>query len=201
MHALRDPNRQDDTADLLGQLRDSLQPPRSEFKLTEDGIWHPTPLDVVVGVLAELDRLDRDEETLRVMDAGAGDGRWLVALGLWARTTGRSLAVRGAETDADLFAAAAAALRRAGLEEDVDLTRSDYLDDRELLVEDDVVLHYPDGNEHELARRLLGSDTELWVVTAQLALAVGPLELCLKRRVRRPENIDWHLHVYADPAR
>src|SRR6185436_18638701 len=74
-------------SDLLERLRDlyggGQDQAASEFRLTERGIWHPTPLAVLaaaVPLLAETELVKPRDHALQILDAGAGDGRLIAAL-------------------------------------------------------------------------------------------------------------------------
>lgn len=143
-------------------LYDTFEPGRTDevsFGLTERGIWHPTPLDVLLPALeamAGAGWLGSAERTLTILDAGSGDGRVVAALSLasWLSPTSRVL---GLESNGQLDTRARARLERLGPKRPTQIARGDFLDPTSYAAfglrpcDVDVFSNYPDGNEHALA--------------------------------------------------
>lgn len=80
----------------------------AQFRLTDRGIWHPTPLAVLaaaIPLVVEANLLEARGRPAQVFDAGAGDGRLLAALALGLDAT-FSVRLGGLESDASLAATA-----------------------------------------------------------------------------------------------
>ena len=107
--------------DLLTRLQDlygtSGDAAASDFRLTDRGIWHPTPLAVLaaaVPLLGETPFLKARGRPLEVLDAGAGDGRLVAALALGLPAT-FDLRLGGLESDALLALTAREKLERVAV--------------------------------------------------------------------------------------
>ena len=65
----------------------------------------------------------------------------------------------------------------------------------------EIVLNYPDGNEGEIAKHLMDSSAELWLITAELGVRSEWLDVKARHRIERPgpAGIAWQLSVFTDP--
>jgi hypothetical protein len=206
-------------SDLLERLRDlyggGQDQAASEFRLTERGIWHPTPLAVLaaaVPLLAETELVKPRDHALQILDAGAGDGRLVAALVLGLP---EALEVRplGIESDAALAARARqtlekiAALHPRGTSRPALIVEGDFFDPQAyaplgLAPHDlDVVFNYPDGNERRLLQWLSahgGAQTRLAILSPDHDLALGsPPEWRVSVRVGGGASANWTLAVFA----
>jgi SAM-dependent methyltransferase len=207
-------------SDLLDRLRDlygeSDDAAASALRLTDHGIWHPTPLAVVaaaVSFLGETGFLKAQGRPLRALDAGAGDGRLVAALALGLPAT-IDARVAGIESDAHLAATARARLElaaprlfREGL---VQIAEGDFFDLRSYAAlgwaprDVDLVFNYPDGNEKRLAGWLAehgGPQTRLAVLSPDHDPALG-LAADWRAPVRSngDASTEWTLAVFT-PAK
>jgi hypothetical protein len=131
----------------LRSLEAIYGPGADALRITETGIWHPTPLSVLAAAVDVCAREDLIRRNDRVFDAGAGDGRVLAACAL--RFPASSLRLHGLEIDRELVMLAQRRLSRALPR--VTIAVGDYFaDDGGPLGECDVVFNYPDGNERDL---------------------------------------------------
>ena len=170
--------------DLYGRGEDHAA---AEFRLTERGIWHATPLAVLAAAIpsiVETGLLVPRGRPTQVFDAGAGVGRLLaaLALGLPARLDVR---LGGLESDADLAAIASEKLAAAvgSVPNRVaQVAEGDFFDPRDyerigLRPRDlDVVFNYPDGNERRLLQWLAeagGPGTRLAILSPDHDPALG----------------------------
>jgi hypothetical protein len=140
---------------------------RAPLRLTPAGLYHATPLPVLVAAVEALLRAPPLSHTgsLTVLDAGAGDGRMLCALGLIAPST-RRLRLVGIECDAELHREScerlAALARRPVWPRDrgAALLHGDWSSPAAFeslgleLADFQLVLNYPDGSEARLAALL-----------------------------------------------
>jgi len=131
----------------------------ASFALTESGIWHPTPLDVLLPALeaaVEVGWFGGESEPLTVLDAGSGDGRVVGALSMGSGLS-PTTRVLGLESNAQLDARAVAHLGRLDPKRPIQVARGNFLDPASYDAfgirprEIDVFLNYPDGNEQALA--------------------------------------------------
>ena len=206
-------------SDLLERLRDlyggGQDQAASEFRLTERGIWHPTPLAVLaaaVPLLAETELVKPRDHALQILDAGAGDGRLIAALVLGLP---EALEVRpsGIESDATLAAGAQqtleriAAMRPLGTSRVAQIVEGDFFDPHAYArlgldpSDLDVVFNYPDGNERRLLQWLSahgGAKTRLAILSPDHDPALGsPPEWRVSVRVGGGASADWTLAVFA----
>ena len=183
------------------------------IRRTGRGIWVATPLRVIeeaAGILSAAGLLRGDGRTgarsCSVIDAGSGDGRvaaviaWLVP----------GQAVLGIEADAVLHARAAAHLEALGAAGVIDparvqLVAGDYCDPATYgargiaLRRARLVLNYPDGNHHRLARFVAvhgGPGTTLGLLTHDRDLAVDALPLRARHDVDAGKGPPWVLSLY-----
>ena len=189
------------------------------MQLTGQGIWLPTPFDVIqssLNILTEMFATSESDRPLNILDAGMGDGRWIGALSIWSKTyrppTAPPIQVHGIECDTELYRRGAANLN--ALSEINDGNRSwrtccgDFLElstYRELGIaprELDLVLNYPDGNELELGSFLKSHarpGCRLLLVTPDRAAGTEALlfeaTLAVPRRLKA-QTPDWCLHLY-----
>lgn len=126
------------------------------LQLTEQGIWLPTPLDVVGSALAALESRGFWSglgPTPTLLDAGMGDGRLVASF----CKLGSHVRACGVESHPSLFALALENLR-ALPESNWSVCRGDFLDATSFealgvpLGEIYAVFNYPDGNEEALAQ-------------------------------------------------
>lgn len=128
------------------------------MRITDDGIWVPTPLDVVESAIEALwasSLWDRHQSKGRVtfLDAGMGDGRFVA----WLCSLGSSVHACGIESDDSLYELALDNLSRLPTSS-VSVCHGSYLDPATYerlgvgASTVDAVLNYPDGNEHALVR-------------------------------------------------
>ncbi len=85
----------------------------SPLRVTDHGIWLPTPLDVIRSALEALSAIrlwDRMAPTPVVLDAGMGDGRFVACLG----AHGGHVSALGIESDPTLHALAVSNLEALG---------------------------------------------------------------------------------------
>ena len=172
--------------DLYGRGDDEEAAP---FRLTDRGIWHPTPLAVLaaaVPLIVEANLLEARGGTAQVLDAGAGDGRLLAALALGLDAT-VSVRLGGLESDASLAATARERLdtmaRWGVVPHRVSrVAEGDFFDPRayELVGlvprQLDVVFNYPDSNERRLLQWLAeqgGPQTRLAILSPDHDPALG----------------------------
>lgn len=204
-------------SDLLARLqalyRTSGDPAASDFRLTDRGIWHPTPLAVLaaaVPLLGETLLLDARSRPLQILDAGTGDGRLVAALALGLPA---SLEVRlgGLESDATLAVAARDKLEQIpagpGARRGARVAEGDYFDPlaygrielepRHL----DLVFNYPDGSERRLLHWLAahgGPETRLVILSPDHDPALGTPPLWRAPvRVAGDAPTNWTLAVFA----
>lgn len=203
-------------SDLLARLRDlygEREDAASALRLTDRGIWHPTPLAVVaaaVSVLTEMRLLEAQGRPLRVLDAGAGDGRLVAALALGLPAT-LDARVAGIESDSDLARSARARVElaaprlfREGL---VQIAEGDFFDLRPYATlgwatrELDLVFNYPDGNERRLARWLAdhgGPQTRLAILGPDHDPAIGLMaDWRAAVRGEGDASTEWTLAVFS----
>jgi len=141
-----------DLTQLYGDVDNSL-------RITEGGLWHATPLEVLTTAVPLLETHVRMQNGFNILDAGAGDGRVLAALALGlAGSSGVKL--WGLESDAVLLQDARTRLANLSTENQPVLGLGSYLSTADLaslgvpVARLDLVLNYPDGNEHALAQFL-----------------------------------------------
>ena len=141
-----------DSAREITTLRslDAIYGPSADaLRITETGIWHPTPLPVLAAAVDVCAREDLIRRNDSVFDAGAGDGRVLAACAIGFPTS--NLRLHGLEIDRELVMLAHRRLSRTLPH--VTIGVGDYFgDDGSPLGECDVVFNYPDGNERDLVR-------------------------------------------------
>ena len=144
--------------------------------------------------------------TGHAIDAGSGDGR-VVAVIAWL-VPGQ--AVLGVEADDVLHARATSHLRALGAAGVIDpahlrLAAADYCDPATYaalgvaLARARLVLNYPDGNQHRLARFVAancGPETTLGLLTHDRDLAVDALPLRGHHDVRARRGPPWRLSLY-----
>ena len=171
------------------------------IRRTGRGIWVATPLRVVeeaAGILSAAGLLGRRKDAgardRHVIDAGSGDGR-VPAVIAWLDP---HQLVYGVEADAALHARAAANLGALGAAGAVDpahvhLIAADYCDPETYaargigLRRTRLVLNYPDGNQHRLARFVgehCAPETTLCLLTHNRNLTVDALPLRTQYDVR-----------------
>lgn len=147
-----------------------------DFSLTSLGIWAPTPLDVIVAAAPYI--YSALEQGLAVMDAGCGDGRWILAMAWWAAQRSLSARILGIECDEFLGQLAQERLSSAGLCGAASILVGDYLEHlANISAPPDVLFNYPDGQEHALARCLSErtahqGGAQLWLISPQLHIAL-----------------------------
>ena len=157
------------------------------FGLTEQGIWHPTPLDVLLPALEAMARegwLGSAGRALTPLDAGSVDGRVVGALAI---ISGLSADTRvlGLESTATLATQSRERLERMAPSRRAQITQGDFLDMASygalgIAPSDvDVFLNYPDGNEQALGRFVLqqAPDATLLVLSPDRRLALSGLAL------------------------
>jgi hypothetical protein len=179
------------------------------LRLTEGGLWHATPLPVLVAAIPVLVEARLLESARVLFDAGAGDGRLLAALALGLPS---SLEVRllGLERDANLAREAEGRLgtlrrrlspsRLPRVAEGDYFSKADYAPLGIAPAELDLVFNYPDGNERRLLRFLAAhGKPELRLVVLspdrEPVLGAPPLMRTEVRPAR--EAVAWSLGVYA----
>lgn len=177
------------------------------IRKTAAGIWVPSAIPQIVELAALLREMDVPESArpaAPVVDAGMGDGRVVAVLA----HLDPARAVYGIERDPVLYAQAAENLR--SLREHGDcggahLVEGDYCDPDTYascgidLRAPLVVLNYPDGNEHNLARflaRHAGPDAALCLFTHDRTVDVGELRLRARRDLPAEVGPDWRLSIY-----
>lgn len=184
-------------ARLEALYRDADGPP---LRVTDAGLWHPTPLDVLAAAVPVLERAGLFFPGATVFDAGAGDGRVLAALAL-GLSAWPGVRLAGLESDADL--ADEAARRLGALAPRPLVAAGDYLRADDYLrvsvapAELDVALNYPDGNERALLRwlREQAPRCALVVLSAETDPDLGaPPRLRLE--VPRADAPPWHVSVF-----
>ena len=189
------------------------------IRRTGRGIWVATPIRVIeaaAGRLAAAGLLGDGAGTGRaagspgaarhVVDAGSGDGRVSAVLAWLAP----GQPVFGVEADAALHARAEAHLRALGAAGIVDpahvrLASADYCDPATYaahgvaLAGARLVLNYPDGNQHRLARFVAGHcppEATLALLTHDRDLTVDALPLRSRHDVRAGSGPPWRLSLY-----
>ena len=183
------------------------------IRRTVRGIWVATPLRVLETAVAILwaDGLLGGAGAAcaasgHVIDAGSGDGRALAVIA-WL-VPGQ--AVLGVEHDEVLHARAASHLRALGAAGIIDpahlhLAATDYCDPATYaargvaLARARLVLNYPDGNQHRLARFVAancGPETTLGLLTHDRELTVDALPLRGRHDVRARRGPPWRLSLY-----
>ena len=138
------------------------------LRLTEAGLWHATPLSVLAGAVPHLveQGLVAPGPPRVLFDAGAGDGRLLMALALGLPDV-VDTRLLGLECDASLATVAGAQARRLTLAHRAERRRprvavGDYLEVADYVTlgvsppEIDLVFNYPDGHERRLLAWLRG---------------------------------------------
>ncbi|MGH9335320.1 MAG: hypothetical protein ACRD21_16410, partial [Vicinamibacteria bacterium] len=183
------------------------------IRLTDRGIWVPTPFPVLVALLraTKAQRLFefRGAGRKTILDAGAGDGRVLAALAYFEP----ELDVVGIESDERLCRLAAANLeklkRRALVDrpERLRLGRGDYrlaatYESSGIRLEDVAfVYNYPDGNQDELERFIIercAPGAKLCLLTHDRELRLSKLELTSKEPIPTADSASgWHWSVYS----
>lgn len=183
------------------------------IRRTGRGIWVATPLRVLEaaeGILSAAGLLGGVREdggaNGHVIDAGSGDGRvpaviaWLVP----------GVAVFGVEADAVLHARAEDHLRALAAAGVIDASRlrlvagdccdpATYAARGIALRRTRLVLNYPDGNQHRLARFVAvhcAPETTLALLTHDRDLTVAALPLRARHDVRAPDGPPWRLSLY-----
>ncbi len=183
------------------------------IRRTVRGIWVATPVRVIeaaAGILSAAGLVGGSAGTggtpHHVIDAGSGDGRvpaviaWLVP----------GQAVLGIEADAVLHARARTQLDALGAAGVIDpahvrLAAGDYCDpetysgQRIALSRTRLVLNYPDGNQHRLARFVATRcppETTLALLTHDRDLSVDALPLRARQDVRAGNGPPWSLSLY-----
>lgn len=182
------------------------------IRRTARGIWVPTPVRVIeaaAGILSAaglIGSAGTGGATRHVIDAGSGDGR-VAAVIVWL-VPGQ--AVLGIEADAVLQARAVDRLHALGAAGVIDpahvrLAAGDYCDPETYsargiaLSRTRLVLNYPDGNQHRLARFVATRcppDTTLALLTHDRDLTVSALPLCARQDVRAGNGPPWSLSFY-----
>ena len=184
------------------------------IRRTGRGIWVATPirvLEAAVTVLSAEGLLpggagDASPATAHAIDAGSGDGRVLAVIA-WL-VPGQT--VLGVEHDEVLHARAASHLRALGAAGVIDrahlrLAAADYCDPATYtargiaLSRARLVLNYPDGNQHRLARFVAancGPGTTLGLLTHDRDLTVDALPLRGCHDVRDRRGPPWRLSLY-----
>lgn len=184
------------------------------IRKTGRGIWAGTPVRVVAeaeAILGELGLLDDTDQVGpgHVIDAGSGDGRVSAVLG----SLKPSMTICGIEADSTLHARATAnllAVAEKGLIDParVQLAEADYCDaatyrTRGIAPERiALILNYPDGNQHHLARFITkhcGHDTTLCLLTHNRTLEIDELDLYARHDVRDGTGPPWRLSLYRRP--
>jgi hypothetical protein len=167
------------------------------LRITDGGIWHPTPLNVLSSAVQVIEREGLVRRRTAVLDAGAGDGRVLAALALGLASFELELA--GIECDAALVELSRERLAR--LPNPPAVFRGDYLTD--LPRWPALTIHYPDGNERAVLRAVDARGG----AGARLILLSSELEPDLGRapdrafEVRPPDQlIAWSLRLYEGRA-
>lgn len=187
--------------ELTHTLRDVYDDASSRFEITELGIWNPTPIDVIVATLKHLDQLT--VLPVRVVDAGAGDGRWVCALALWAKLKGLELECVGVEGDQALLERGLKQLEALSLP-DARMLHGDYLSPEPFdplgwsLEHADLILNYPDGQEQALAQALerARSSAKLWIISPELQVRLPALSLGARVALKRAQAPAWHLSCF-----
>ncbi len=145
--------------ELLREIYEPESDGEASFALTERGLWHPTPLDVLLPALlavSEAGWLGSASRALTLLDAGSGDGRVVAALSVLRGLSARSR-ILGLEADEQLDRSATEALARFEKRRYAQTTVGDFLSEASYEVlglrpsEIHVFLNYPDGNEQALA--------------------------------------------------
>ena len=186
----------------------------AEFRVTDLGIWHATPLAVLAAAIPLVSKTGLGAargRPVEIFDAGAGDGRLLAALALG---LGPTLDVRlcGLEGDPALAATARDKLESVQTSRVVQnrvarVAEGNFLDPRAyerlgLPPRDlDLVFNYPDGNELRLIEWLAehgGPQTRLVILGPDRDPALG---LAPEWRASVPAEGDatvaWTLSVFA----
>ena len=183
------------------------------IRRTGRGIWVATPIRVIEaagGILSAAGLLGGTTGTgagaRHVIDAGSGDGR-VPAVIAWMAP---GQVIFGIEADAALHARAAAHLRALGAAGVFDpaaihLAAADYCDPATYaargiaLRRTGLVLNYPDGNQHRLARFVAAHcppETALALLTHDRDLTVDALPLRAQHDVRAGSGPPWRLSLY-----
>lgn len=173
----------------------------SRFEITALGIWNPTPIDVIVATLKHLDQLDR--RPTRIVDAGAGDGRWVCAAALWARANDHVMECVGVEEDHALLERARAQVSALKLPQ-ARVLAGDYLTPEPFeslgwsLDRAELILNYPDGQEEALALTLerSRSSAKLWIISPQLEVRLPALSLSYRVALERSGAPAWRLSCF-----
>lgn len=161
------------------------------MRLTEAGIWLPTPLSVAHAIFTTLFDaaiLERFGPRIRILDAGMGDGR-LVALACNMNSDRLRVEAYGLELSPELADAAQKNLARlsgAGLSSSWRVARGDFTNLADMTLLDisvgdiDLFLSYPDGNEQHLPGTLAGRarpDALIVLATPDDSIALEGLRL------------------------
>lgn len=183
------------------------------IRRTGRGIWVATPIRVLEAavVILSADGLLGGARAAGaangpVIDAGSGDGRILAVIA-WL-VPGQP--VLGVEADEVLHARAASHLRALGEAGVIDpahlrLAAADYRDPATYAVRGialaraRLVLNYPDGNQHGLARFVAthcGPQTTLGLLTHDRDLTIDTLPLRRRHDVRVRRGPPWRLSLY-----
>lgn len=174
---------------------------REALRITDGGIFLATPVDVLAQAVRVLGDSFPVEQRSRILDAGAGDGRVVVALAL----AFPDAKVFGVECDAALAAEAARNVATLPAEKRPLVARGDYLSPEPLsslgasLESLDLVVHYPDGNERAIfdAMRERGKPgAKLVLLSPQIApvLPHAPEE---RHEVRAASGVTWYLRTHS----
>ena len=186
------------------------------IRRTGRGIWVATPIRVLeaaaeilsaAGLLGGVEGIREDGGAGgHVIDAGSGDGRVLGVIAWLAPGE----AVVGVEADAVLHARAEGHLRSLAAAGVIDTARlrlvagdccdpATYAGRGIALRRTRLVLNYPDGNQHRLARFVAAHcapETTLALLTHDRDLAVAALPLRARHDVRAGSGPPWRLSLY-----
>ena len=169
------------------------------LRVTEQGIWHATPLSVLAAAMDLIAREGLLALESVVFDAGAGDGRVLAALAL--AFPAHRLHLMGVECD-DALAQDARA-RLSGLPNPPVVATSDYFaEGAQQLRRSDVTFNYPDGSEHALMDAFVAhgkAGARLMVLSPELAPKLGRMPSAV--HTIRPGGVvlHWSLSIYHRP--
>ncbi len=169
------------------------------LRITDDGIWLPTPIDVIRSALEALSAIrlwDRMAPRPFVLDAGMGDGRFVACLG----AHGEHVQALGIESDPTLHALAVSNLEELAIS-NARTSHGSFFDLAAYAslgvtpFDLDCVFHYPDGNEQPLAAfmRDHGRPGAFVVfLTPDLSLRIE----CLEHLTQRAVAQRYRLYLY-----